>query len=273
MAQFRFRPLEALEARENPAALWQTGISQARANEGLVKSISEYLVATGQTQANPFAPAFINPAQRDYLAKAVEMSEAGANRLRTMRLDLAAKVKANPASLEQYLGWLRRWGGVEQQLRGIAAVGRRVGAIVGTNFTPTPTTPTGPNDSGMTNTRPNPNSPNFIDQGNGLKIWDVRVGTGRTVPAGAEVQVFYTGWLAAAPGTRFDADRTTPPFDADLSGNLIDGWKQGIPGMRVGGIRRLYIPAALAYGSNGFPPDIPPDADLIFEIKVVGISS
>jgi FKBP-type peptidyl-prolyl cis-trans isomerase FkpA len=273
MAQFRFRPLEALEARENPAALWQTGISQARANEGLVKAVSEYLVATGQTTANPFAPAVISPAQRDYIAKAVEMSEAGASRLATSRLALQAKARTNPAFLGQFLGWMKQWGGIEQQLRGIAAVGRRVGAIVGTNFTPTPTTPTGPTDAGMTNTRPNLNSPNFVDQGNGLKIWDVKVGTGREVAAGSNIRLFYTGWLTDAGATVFDSNRSPKqPVNFDLEG-LIQGWQQGIPGMRVGGIRRLYIPAALAYGAEGRPnatPPIPPNADLVFEIKIVG---
>ena len=272
MAQFRFRTLEALEARENPAALWQTGIQQARANEGLVKSISEYLVATNQTQANPFAPAVIAPAQRDYLAKAVDMSEAGADRLRTMRLSLQAKARANPAFLEQYLSWMRRWGGIEQQLKGIASVGRRVGAIVGTDFTPDTPTPTGPTDAGMTNKRPNLNSPNWVDQGNGLKIWDVKIGTGDVVAAGSNVQIFYTGWLTDEDATKFDSRRSPqPPIDFDLEG-LIQGWQQGIPGMREGGIRRLYIPAALAYGAEGRPnadPPIPPNADLVFEIKVI----
>jgi hypothetical protein len=275
MAQFRFRPLEALEARENPAALWQTGIQQARANEGLVKSISEYLVATNQTQPNPFSPAVINPAQRDYLAKAVEMSEAGAARLATSRLALQAKAQANPAFLAQFLGWMRQWGGVEQQLRGIAAVGRRVGAIVGTNFTPTPTTPTGPTDAGMTNTRPNLNSPKWEVQESGLKIWDVQVGTGKEVAAGSTIKLFYTGWLTDEDATVFDKNRSPkPPVEFDLE-DLIQGWQQGIPGMRVGGIRRLYIPAELAYGAAGRPnadPPIPPNADLVFEIKIVGTS-
>src|SRR5690606_22330765 len=68
---------------------------------------------------------------------------------------------------------------------------------------------------------------------------------------------------------QFDSSRTSPnPITFPLGG-VIAGWQQGIPGMKVGGIRRLYIPAALAYGEAGSPPTIPSNADLVFEVKLL----
>lgn len=272
MAQFRFRPLESLEDRATPAALWAVGIQNARANEGLVKQVAEYLVATGNTQANPFRPVGIDPATRDYLAKVVAQSEAGVEHMKDLRLAARQRIARNPALAESMAGYLRTAGGLQFQLQGIAAVARRIGAIVGTNFAPTtPPTPTTRPDAGLVNTIPDVTSANFVDQGNGLKIWDTKVGTGAVVAAGSNVQIFYTGWLLN--GTRFDSKRSpAAPANFALT-DLIEGWQQGIPGMRVGGIRRLYIPADQAYGAAGRPnatPPIPANADLVFEIKVVG---
>jgi FKBP-type peptidyl-prolyl cis-trans isomerase len=99
-----------------------------------------------------------------------------------------------------------------------------------------------------------------------LKFWDVQTGTGTAVTSGSTITVFYTGWLL--DGTIFDSARTTgSPATFPLS-NLIQGWQQGLLGMQPGGIRRLYIPSELAYGSTG-SGSVPPDADLVFEIKLV----
>jgi hypothetical protein len=125
-----------------------------------------------------------------------------------------------------------------------------------------------PPDSGMTDTMPDPNAPEWVAQANGLKTWDVVTGTGAAVQAGDSITVFYTGWLASN-GTVFDSRRSpADPVTFQLN-NLIQGWQQGIPGMQNGGIRRLFVPSALGYGSAGSPPNIPPDADLVFEIKVI----
>jgi FKBP-type peptidyl-prolyl cis-trans isomerase len=123
-------------------------------------------------------------------------------------------------------------------------------------------------DAGMTNTMPDPNDPSWVAGANGLKTWDVVVGTGAPVAAGSSITVFYTGWLAS-DGTQFDARRSpSAPITFALSG-LIQGWQQGIPGMQPGGIRRLFVPAALGYGAAGSPPNIPPNADLVFELKLI----
>jgi FKBP-type peptidyl-prolyl cis-trans isomerase len=125
-----------------------------------------------------------------------------------------------------------------------------------------------PTDAGMTNTMPDVNDPSWVAGANGLKTWDVVTGTGTPVTASSSITVFYTGWLAS-DGTQFDARRSpSAPITFALSG-LIQGWQQGIPGMQPGGIRRLFVPAALAYGAAGSPPNVPANADLVFELKLI----
>jgi len=97
-----------------------------------------------------------------------------------------------------------------------------------------------------------------------LKIFDVSTGTGATVVAGNTVNVNYTGWLLN--GTAFNENITTS-FSLN---SVIQGWQEGIPGMKVGGSRRLVIPPNLAYGNNP-PSGIPADATLAFEIRMLGI--
>ncbi|HEX3152163.1 MAG TPA: FKBP-type peptidyl-prolyl cis-trans isomerase [Gemmataceae bacterium] len=154
----------------------------------------------------------------------------------------------------------------------VAALAVHFGDVLGITVNPappivTPPTPT-PTDAGMTNTMPSATDPNWVTGANGLKTWDVVTGSGTPVAAGDSITIFYTGWLASN-GTKFDSRRSpSAPITFSLSG-LIQGWQQGIPGMKPGGIRRLYIPAALGYGAAGSPPNIPANADLIFEIKLI----
>ena len=146
-------------------------------------------------------------------------------------------------------------------------VGNWIGATIVPAAPPAPAPK--PTDAGMTNTMPDPNATNWVAVGSqGLKTWDVVVGSGTPVAAGQSITVFYTGWLASN-GTKFDSRRSpSPPATFALSG-LIQGWQQGIPGMKPGGIRRLFVPAALGYGAAGSPPNIPANADLVFEIKLI----
>jgi FKBP-type peptidyl-prolyl cis-trans isomerase len=119
----------------------------------------------------------------------------------------------------------------------------------------------------MTTTLPPVNAPEYKEVGDGLKIWDVKVGDGEECKPGAFVSMHYTGWRI--DGFVFDSSlRKGQPLNMSL-GQLIKGWQKGVPGMKVGGIRRLYIPSALGYGTKGAGADIPPDSDLVFEIKLL----
>ncbi|HEY7185587.1 MAG TPA: FKBP-type peptidyl-prolyl cis-trans isomerase [Vicinamibacterales bacterium] len=103
---------------------------------------------------------------------------------------------------------------------------------------------------------------------------DLVVGTGAPAVSGSQVTVAYTGWLydATRPdskGTQFDSNTS---FSFRLgTGAVIRGWDQGVPGIRVGGQRRLVIPPDLAYGSAGRPPAIPGNSTLVFDITLNGV--
>jgi FKBP-type peptidyl-prolyl cis-trans isomerase len=105
-----------------------------------------------------------------------------------------------------------------------------------------------------------------------LVVQDLIVGKGKRAKAGDMVTVQYVGVLFSN-GKQFDASwqgsKPGPGFDFPLgAGQVIPGWDQGVVGMRVGGRRKLIIPSSLAYGAQGFPPDIPADAALIFDIDL-----
>lgn len=109
-----------------------------------------------------------------------------------------------------------------------------------------------------------------------LQKIDTKTGNGAEAAANSTVSVAYTGAVAAT-GIIFQSssDNGGQPFTTklnDSSNPLIQGWEQGIPGMKVGGTRRLLIPASLAYGAN--PPagsGIPPNADLVFDVTLLSI--
>ncbi|NDY91208.1 FKBP-type peptidyl-prolyl cis-trans isomerase [Ideonella sp. TBM-1] len=110
----------------------------------------------------------------------------------------------------------------------------------------------------------------------GLIIDDVVPGTGAEARAGQSVTVHYTGWLhdAAAPkgrGQKFDSSKDRDePFEFDLgAGMVIQGWDQGVQGMKVGGTRVLTIPPELGYGARGAGGVIPPNATLVFEVELL----
>lgn len=111
-----------------------------------------------------------------------------------------------------------------------------------------------------------------------LQVVDLTVGTGAEAVNGATLTVNYAGWLYEAgatdnKGTLFDSSaRQGRSFDFVLgAGQVIRGWDQGIPGMRVGGLRRLVIPPGLAYGSTGAGGVIPPNATLVFEVELLDV--
>ncbi len=107
---------------------------------------------------------------------------------------------------------------------------------------------------------------------------DITVGTGSTAATGQTVRVYYTGWLYSTTAT----DNKGTQFDANIAGlgyeftigvtAVIQGWHQGVPGMKVGGKRRLIIPPELAYGTGGNGNVIPGNATLIFEIELLAVA-
>ncbi|MGL4423996.1 MAG: FKBP-type peptidyl-prolyl cis-trans isomerase [Gemmataceae bacterium] len=115
--------------------------------------------------------------------------------------------------------------------------------------------------------KPDPTAKEWKDGESGLKYWDVKEGDGSPCRPGANVVIHYIGWRM--DGKVFDSSvKKGPPANFNLNG-LVQGWKIGIPGMKPGGIRRLLLPPDLAYGDHGAPPDIPPNATLIFEVKLI----
>ena len=97
------------------------------------------------------------------------------------------------------------------------------------------------------------------------------VGTGDEAKKGKVVSVHYTGWLT--DGKKFDSSKDRgQPFSFPLgAGHVIQGWDQGVVGMKVGGKRKLTIPAELGYGARGAAGVIPPNATLVFEVELLSV--
>ena len=104
-----------------------------------------------------------------------------------------------------------------------------------------------------------------------IQIQELAAGTGAEAEAGKRVKVHYTGWLT--DGKKFDSSKDrNQPFEFRLgAGEVIKGWDEGVRGMKVGGTRRLIVPPALGYGSEGVPQLVPPDATLVFDVELLRI--
>jgi len=111
-----------------------------------------------------------------------------------------------------------------------------------------------------------------VDKVDALQVTDIKVGDGEEVKPGATVTAHYTGALAK-DGTIFQSSKDMgQPVEFSLSG-VIPGWTEGVPGMKVGGTRRLLIPAAKAYGDQSPSEDIPANADLVFDIELTAVKN
>lgn len=112
-----------------------------------------------------------------------------------------------------------------------------------------------------------------VKTASGLVYYDIKVGDGPS-PAGpaSKVRANYTGWLRKN-GRKFDSSADQPGGGlAEFELNrVIPGWTEGVGSMKVGGKRKLIIPAKLGYGPAGSPPSIPPNADLVFDIELVEV--
>ena len=104
-----------------------------------------------------------------------------------------------------------------------------------------------------------------------LEVKDLVVGKGKEAKAGDSVKVHYVGTLP--DGKEFDSSKKhNQPFEFELgAGRVIKGWDQGVAGMKIGGKRKLTVPPSLGYGARGFPPVIPPNSTLIFEVELLEV--
>jgi FKBP-type peptidyl-prolyl cis-trans isomerase FkpA len=228
--------LETLETRENPATVGNYGAvaAQMQGQATVIQSVLRDFEWMAFPGARPIVTQFIRGIYQESTA-AMQMGASGG---------MAALAQSNLTFAQNVSSWLN-----------IPLV-----------KPPPPPSP----DAGMTNTMPNLGSPSWIPQANGLKTWDVKIGSGDPLQVNDTLKAFYTGWLTN--GNVFDSVRS-PKSPAQFTlktgtGGVIDGWVQGLAGMQPGGIRRLYIPAALAYGANG-NGSVPPNSDLVFEVKLV----
>ena len=131
-------------------------------------------------------------------------------------------------------------------------------------------------DAAQNAAAPATTAPQRIKLPSGLQYEDTRVGTGAEAKPGNRVIVHYTGWLKTRDGTtgrKFDSSRDhNEPFEFQLgAGQVIEGWDEGVKGMRIGGTRKLFVPSRLGYGEKGAGESIPPNAALVFEVELLGI--
>jgi FKBP-type peptidyl-prolyl cis-trans isomerase len=144
--------------------------------------------------------------------------------------------------------------------------------VKGNNKTSTPSSQAQTNNSSQENKLEGTKLASFtpVDSVTELQIVDLKEGTGEVVKAGATVTAHYTGALAK-DGTIFQSSHDTgSPATFGLD-RVIKGWTEGVPGMKVGGTRRLIIPAAKAYGAQSPAANIPANSDLVFDIELVSV--
>ncbi len=103
-----------------------------------------------------------------------------------------------------------------------------------------------------------------------LQTVDLVVGDGAEAKPDSTVTAHYTG-ATAKDGTIFESSKDSGEPATFPLAQVIKGWQEGVPGMKIGGTRRLIIPADLAYGSNGAPPKIGPNEPLVFDIELIAI--
>ncbi len=123
---------------------------------------------------------------------------------------------------------------------------------------------------------PDAPDPKRVKVWSGVSYQDLEVGAGATVRPGQTVTCHTTGWLT--DGTRFWSSRDDDgaPYDQTIRGGrggIIAGMVDGLPGMKVGGLRKIWIPAELAYGKTGNGTIVPPDSDLVFEVEIFAIAN
>jgi FKBP-type peptidyl-prolyl cis-trans isomerase FkpA len=304
MEPLRFRPrLQGMEDRVTPAvsSIEVLGAAaQTRMAAQTLRGLFEHLSEPMNVYEKPFWSSFLPGLMQQSQQSSAILAEFGAA--------LQAQFADNKTLAAELAPWAAQTAALKAQAdtnaayAGVYAVG--FGVPVSTVFPPPPpaspppspfpegtspfpdnnpttppVTPPTSDDSGMSNTLPPLDAPNWVAQPSGLKTWDVTTGVGAALQVGNQFTAQYTGWLT--DGTVFDSTRpslkpgaagTPVSFTLDTQ-HLIAGWVQGLPGLKPGGIRRLIIPPALAYGNNPPPgSNIPPGATLVFEVKLVSVT-
>lgn len=263
MDSFPFQPrFDRLDPRllpsVTPTEVYAAG-TYAEAAAGVVRWQSDNMDAP-RTQAQTDALAVYFPA-------VAQGTAASAAVLAEFAAEVRAQAAAAPAAaLDQLMAQIASMQAEAQVTAAYAQLYAVTFAARATPAAPATDTPSA-GASGLVAAMPPATDPNWQAKADGLKVWDAQTGTGAAVTSSSTVSVYYTGWLAAN-GTRFDTNTgDVTPLAFQLNG-LIPGWREGLVGMQVGGIRRLYIPAALGYGSTATGP-IPANSDLVFEVKLV----
>jgi hypothetical protein len=299
MEPFRFRPrLEGMEDRAVPAVSpidVLGAAAQTRFAEDTLRGLFQHLSEPMNVYEKPFWSSFLP----DLMAQ----SQRSSGILAEFTADLQAQLGSNHTAAVALAPWVMQTASLKAQAdtnAGYAALyaigfGVPQSTLIppppapsppapptpdnGTPPVPPPVTPPTSDDSGMSNTLPPLDSPNWVDQGGGLKTWDVTTGVGTALQNGDSFTAQYTGWLT--DGTVFDSSRVSLNPNAPNKGQpvsfntsqVVMGFAQGVIGMKPGGIRRIIIPPNLGYGNN--PPagsKIPPGATLVFEVKLVSVT-
>lgn len=286
MSQFRFRPsLQSLETRETPAVTPESvfaAVQQIQDTPWVLDWLADHpdVARAGGAPSTLFSLAQSNRDAAGVLTVFLNDLNAG----------IAANQASNPALANQMQSLL---GGTGYYIAAALSLAQQSENLaIGLGGTP-PLPPPPPPPPGATPSEPvsNPNdgftpapadnrplstsipdllSPGWRQIADGLWTRDVTVGTGTAVAPTDTVTVDYTGWLLN--GTQFDSSVPRgEPSTFPLSG-VIRGWQIAIPGMRPGGIRQLFITSSLAYGEAGSGSSIPPNSDLVFEVRLQSIA-
>jgi len=110
-----------------------------------------------------------------------------------------------------------------------------------------------------------------VTTASGLKYVDIKTGNGAVPKTGQIVEVHYTGWFSDGKMFQSSKDRGVPISFPLGQGKVVKGWDEGLSTMKVGGVRKLILAPALAYGAAGRAPLIPPNATLVFEVELLSV--
>jgi FKBP-type peptidyl-prolyl cis-trans isomerase len=105
----------------------------------------------------------------------------------------------------------------------------------------------------------------------GVRYWDIQTGEGNAASKGHVVKVFFRAWTAKGQAVDSCISEHNPVVFTLGFGQVIQGWEEGMEGMKIGGKRQLRIPPEMAYGAAGVPPIVPPNSTLIFDVELIGL--